>query len=112
VEGAVALSDSCWDFLDAVSIAARMLADDAGRYSSPDSAIQYESGEAKVLCRASRRAEDLRDPEDVARLIRLAKVVMNFHDTVPRSPDLPERRREMEAAIRLAGLELGPEDDA
>ncbi len=106
----MALSDTCFEFLEAVADAARKLADGARHYSSPDYPLRY-GAEAHALRRLSIKAVDLQDdPEAVARLIRLAASVMHRQDTSPDSPELPERQREMDALVRLVLAELGPDD--
>jgi hypothetical protein len=112
VENAVALSDSCFDFLEAVSHAARELADAAHWYSSPDNPLRYGE-EVDGLRRACMDVVDSPyDPEAGARLLRLAASVMRYHDTPPGSPDLPEQQQEMKALIRLLQSELNPDDAA
>jgi hypothetical protein len=107
VEGTVALSDSCCEFLKTVGDAARKLADDSRYYSSPDYPIRY-GDESDALHRASMSVADTPlIPEAAARLIHLAASVMNYHDSPPSCPGLPERREKMEALTRLVLTELG-----
>lgn len=106
----MALSDCCFEFLVAVEDAARKLADDARRYSSPDYPLRYGE-EADTLRRASMSVVDSPlDPDAGVRLLRLAEAVMVYHDTHPSSPDLAERQREMEALVSLVQSELDPGD--
>ncbi len=104
----MALSDACFHFLEAVEDAARKLAEDARHYSVPP--FRY-GREADALRRASVRAAEVQDdPEAAALLLRLAAAVMRCHDTPPGSPDVQERRREMEALVELVPPAPGPDD--
>ena len=102
------MSDSCSDFLAAVEDAARKLAEDARHYSSPP--FRY-GGEAEALRHAGTKGAAPRDdPDAVARFIRLAAAVMDYHDTPPHWPERQERRRAMDALIRQVQAEPGPDD--
>ncbi len=72
----MALSDSCFDFLEAVSEAARKLADEAHWYSAPDNPLWYgeEIDAVRRTCMAV--VETSYDPETGMRLLRLAASVM------------------------------------
>ena len=82
----MALSDACFDFLEAVGGAARKLADEAHWYSAPDNPLRYGE-EIDALRRACMVvAEAPYDPEAGVRLLRLAASVMRHHDTPPGTP--------------------------
>src|SRR4051812_9745468 len=102
----MALSDSCYEFLQAVGDAARKLAEGARHYSSPDYPVRY-GDESGALHRASMSVADTPlIPEAAARLIHLAASVMNYHDSPPGCPDAPELRQKMEALSQSALTEL------
>ncbi|HEY0526045.1 MAG TPA: DUF2321 domain-containing protein [Stellaceae bacterium] len=106
----MALSDSCFDFLEAVRAAARTLSDEIHRYSAPEYPVRY-GDEIDALRRACAGVADAPyDPEAGARLIRLAASVMLYHDTPPGVPVEAERRDEMKALIHLLEADLDHEE--
>jgi hypothetical protein len=103
------LSDSCHKFLTTVSDAARKLAEEAHWYSDPDSSFRYGQ-EVDALRRACVEVAD--DPMKVeagANLLRLARSVMQFHDTPPGMAETDARQAEMLALVRLLQAELPPD---
>jgi hypothetical protein len=111
-EGHMALSDSCFDFLQAVSTAAADLARDVHHYSAPDSPIAYGS-EIDALRRACAAVTGAPyDPETGARLLRLAASVMAFHDTPPETQEASTREADMRKLVRLLQDALDGDDAA
>jgi hypothetical protein len=112
-EAAVALSDACFAYLDAVRAAAAELAAEVHHYSAPEQPLRYGS-EIDGLRRACAEVADAPyDPEAGARLLRLASSVMSFHDTPPAEPESERRKSEMRRLVRLLERELdGPEVQA
>ncbi len=106
----MALSDSCFEFLEAVGKAGRKLADEAHHYSAPDNPLQYgeEIDTLRRACMAM--AETPYDPEAGASLLRLAASVMRHHDTPPGAPSAPDREAETMELVRLLRSNLGTED--
>jgi hypothetical protein len=95
------LSDACFEFLTAVSDAARKLAEDAHSYSSPSATIPY-GVEIDALRRACMRVADQpTDAEAGAHLLRLSISVLRYHDAPPDSPELAERERKTLELARL-----------
>jgi Uncharacterized protein conserved in bacteria (DUF2321) len=97
----MALSDACFDFLQATAEAAEVLAEGVHRYSAPDYPILYgnEIDALRRACLALR--ERPYDPEAAAQVFRLAATVMAFHDTPPDTPENAHRETEMKRLIRL-----------
>jgi hypothetical protein len=108
----MALSDSCFDFMQATANAAVELAAAVHRYAAPEYPIAYgvEIDALRQACAAVK--ESPFDPETGARLLRLASSVMTFHDTVPDSPESSALKAEMNKLVRLLQAELDDEDIA
>src|ERR1700730_14107137 len=82
---AVALSDSCFEFLEAVRTAARKLSVEIEDYPLPPYAYDEE---LRALRRASNDVVDAPwSAEAGSRLLQLAAAVMTYHDTVPETPE-------------------------
>ena len=81
----MALSDSCFEFMQATADAADALAAAVHHYAAPDHPISYglEIDALRRACAAVK--ESPFDPEAGAELLRLAASVMTFHDTPPDS---------------------------
>lgn len=108
----MALSDSCFEFLQAVGKAAEQLGHEAHYYSAPDHPLKYGS-EIDALRRACvAAAESPYDPEGGARLIRLAAAVMRYHDTAPSAADQEVNRTKLKQLVSALQTALGPEDAA
>jgi hypothetical protein len=106
----MALSDSCFEFLDAVAAAASALAKDVHHYASPDYPISY-GAEIDALRRACMAvAEAPYDPDAGARLLRLAGSLMRFHDTPPGTAESTHQHAEMKKLIQLLQSELDEDD--
>jgi hypothetical protein len=106
----VALSDICFEFLQAVSSAAEELARGVHHYSDPDYPLGYGS-EIDTLRMASVAVREAPyDPEAGARLLRLAASVMAFHDTPPDTDQSRARRTAMKELIRTLEAELNGDD--
>lgn len=106
----MALSDACFEFLDAFGEAARKLAEEVHWYSAPDNPLRYGE-EIDALRRACVAvAETPYDPEAGVRLLRLAASVMRHHDTPPGAPAAAEREAEMMELVRLLRSNLNDED--
>src|SRR4051812_48948056 len=87
------LSDSCSEFLTTFGEAARKLATETHWYADPDSPFRYGQ-EIDALRRACVDVAD--DPQNVeagASLLRLALLVMRFHDTPLGRPKLTGKSR-------------------
>jgi hypothetical protein len=97
----MALSDACFDFLQATADAAEALAENVHHYSAPDYPIPYgnDIDALRRACLALR--ERPYDPEAAAGLFRLVATVMVFHDTPPDAPESAHRETEMKRLIRL-----------
>jgi len=97
----MALSDSCFDFLQATAEAAEVLAEAVYHYSAPDYPIPYgtEIDALRRACLAVRQRPY--DPEAATELFRLAATVISFHDTPPDTPESAHRETEMKRLIRL-----------
>jgi hypothetical protein len=108
----MALSDICFDFLQAVSTAAEELAQGVHHYSDPEYLIRYGS-EIDALRRACIAVKEAAyDPEAGARLLRLAASVMALHDTPPDIEEASSREAEMKKLIRILQAELDGEEAA
>src|SRR5947207_159607 len=106
----MALSDSCFTFLNEVAQAAGRLANEAHHYSAPDYPIQY-GPEIDAL---ERMAVLFRDhPYDAAvgaRLLDLASAVGRYLDTPPGAKELPERSTKVAELMQQMSGDLGMED--
>lgn len=95
----MALSDACYDFLQATADAAEELAKAVHHYSAPDYPIPYgvEIDALRRACLAVKQGPY--DPTAVTELFRLAASVMTFHDTPPNTPESVHRQTEMKRLI-------------
>ena len=108
----MALSDACFEFLEALREAAAELANEAHRHSEPDHPIPY-GREVDALRRAAAAVADAPyDPETGARLLRLATSVMRYHDTPPHDDEATRRHAEMRKLIDVLQAELDPDEAA
>ncbi|HEY1983350.1 MAG TPA: DUF2321 domain-containing protein [Xanthobacteraceae bacterium] len=106
----MALSDVCFEFLQAVSSAAEELAQGVHHYSDPESPIRYGL-EIDALRRACGAVKDAPyDPEAKIRLLRLTSSIMAFHDTPPDDDPKDSRQAAMTKLIRILEAELGDDD--
>lgn len=106
----MALSDACFEFLEAVGAAARELSESVHWYAAPDYPLRYGE-EIDALRRACMKvAESPYDAEAAARLVRLAASVMRYLDTPPNADELHARRQQMTELIRLLQADLDAED--
>lgn len=106
----MALSDACFEFLDAVSKAAHELADAAHYYSALDNSLRYGE-EIDTLRRACIAVTDAPySPEAGVRLLRLAASIMRYHDTPPGNLSEQEREAEMMKLVGLLRSNLGDKD--
>jgi hypothetical protein len=95
----MALSDACFEFLQATADAAEVLAGAVHHYSDPDYPIPY-GGEIDALRRACAAVKERPyDPASGADLLRLAATAMTFHDTPPDAPERQYREVEMKKLI-------------
>jgi hypothetical protein len=79
----MALSDSCFEFMQQTADAANVLSVAIHHYAAPDYPISYGI-EIDALRRACAAVKERPfDPEAGAELLRLAASVMTFHDTMP-----------------------------
>ena len=109
----MALSDACFDFLNAVAEAAAELGRQAHHYSDPDYPIRYgvEVDALRHACMAAGEAPY--DPEAAARALRLALSVMRYHDIPPVHEDWSEKKRaEMMRLVKALQKDLVPEEAA
>ncbi len=106
----MALSDSCFEFLEAFGVAAHKLAEEVHWYSAPDNPLRYgeEIDAMRRACLAV--AEVPYDPEAAGRLLRLATSVMRHHDTHSGMAAAAERESAMMELVRLLRSNLEPED--
>jgi hypothetical protein len=101
----MALSDACFDFLEALREAAQELAERSTRYSH--SPIGYGE-EIDALTIACREVQASPWNEDAAiRLVKLAGSILGYYDTVPGSADLSGRLNRMNALVRIVRNDLG-----
>ena len=108
----MALSDSCFEFLQTMGEAAGKLAKDVHRHSDPDNPIAY-GAELDALRRACTAvAEAPYDPEAGSRLIRLAASVMRYHDTPPGTAEASQREGELKKLVRLLEEAVDADDAA
>jgi hypothetical protein len=106
----MALSDACFDFLQATADAAEVLAAAVHHYAAPDYPIPY-GGEIDALRRASAALRERPyDPASGADLLRLAASVMIFHDTPPDTPERWHREAEMKRLVSLLQENLDSDD--
>jgi hypothetical protein len=97
----MALSDACFDFMQATADAADALARAVHQYSAPHSPIAY-GVEIDALRRACAAVKDRPyDPQSGAELLGLAASVMVYHDTPPDTPEALHRETELKKLIRL-----------
>ncbi len=107
-EDRVALSDSCFEFLDAVARAAGDLACEIERYS--ESPLGY-GAEIEALRQACARVKEAPwDPEVGAQLLRLASSVLWYLDTPPDTPEALMREAQMARLIQILQSNLDPAD--
>jgi hypothetical protein len=106
----MALSDSCFEFMQATADAAEALAIAVHHYAAPDYPISYgiEIDALRRACAAMK--ESPFDPESGAELLRLAASVMTFHDTPPDTPESLARDVEMKKLIKLLQATLESDD--
>ena len=106
----MALSDSCFEFMQATADAADALAATVHHYAAPDHPISYglEIDALRRACAAVK--ESPFDPEAGAELLRLAASVMTFHDTPPDTPESLAREFDMKKLIRLLQATLDYDD--
>ena len=97
----MALSDSCFNFMQATAEAAEALAADVHHYAAPDYPIPYgvEIDALRRACLAVK--ESPYDPQRGAELLRLAASIMTYHDAPPEAPARLAREAEMKQLIRL-----------
>jgi hypothetical protein len=89
----MALSDACFEFLDAVRTAAKELAEAVDEYGQPPFDYGEEIWALRQAC--AEVADAPWDAEAGARLLRLAAAVLAYHDTLPGSPGEVARQAEM-----------------
>jgi hypothetical protein len=107
---AMALSDSCFDFLTKVSEAAGRFAVEAHHYSAPDYPIAY-GPEIDALRRTAAIVRDHPyDAEAGARLLKLASRIGRALDTPPGFPETDAPKNEVDELIRTLGAEVKGED--
>lgn len=106
----MALSDSCFEFMQATADAADALAVAVHHYATPDYPIPY-GPEIDALRRACAAVKERPfDPEAGIELLRLAASVMTFHDTPPETPTSLTREVEMKKLISLLQATLDHKD--
>lgn len=87
----MALSDSCFDFLEAVGVAASQLSLEAAAYGDQEASPTY-GGELHELIEAARAvADNPRDAAAVQSLIFRAAAIQEFYD---RPPDASRPKQE------------------
>ena len=97
----MALSDACFEFMQATADAADALATAVHHYSAPHSPIAYRV-EIDALRRACAAVKDRPyDPQSGTELLRLAASVIVYHDTPPDTPEAVHRETELKKLIRL-----------
>ena len=106
----MALSDACFDFIQAIVTASEQLKDDLEWYA--DSIFDY-GDELPALQKACQgfQAEPW-NAEAAMVLIRLATSVMKFHDTPPGNPEEDKRRAEMDRFIMVLNSDLSVDESA
>jgi hypothetical protein len=103
------LSDACFEFLEALREAAQELGRQVGHYAN--SPLGYgEEIEALIVACDNVQVRPWNE-EAAVRLIRLAGSILNYHDTLPGSPDETARLERMNALVRIVRSDLG-EDEA
>ena len=106
----MALSDSCFNFLNEVAQAADRLANEAHHYSAPDYPLRY-GPEVDALKRAAVLYRDNPyDAEAGGRLLDLASAVGRYLDAPPDDVELPERSAKVAQLIQEMSSDLGIED--
>jgi hypothetical protein len=106
----MALSDSCFEFLEAISLAANALSKQAHEYSDPDYPIRYGQEVDAVKRAAFEVAERPYDAKAVSRLVTLALKTSRFHDTPPGSECYAEREIELKELVALFQKATSGED--
>lgn len=97
----MALSDACFEFLEAVEAAARELAESVHWYSAPDYPLPYGE-EIDALRRACLAvAASSYDAEAGIQLLRLATSVMRYHDAPPVPPGSLDHRAKVRTLVKL-----------
>jgi len=106
----MALSDACFEFMQATARAADELAASVHHYAAPDFPILYgiEIDALRRTCVAVK--ENPFDPELGAKLLRLTASVMTYHDTVPETAVSVAREIEMKKLVKLLQATLDHED--
>jgi hypothetical protein len=101
----MALSDACFTFLESLREAARALAQESAHYAK--SPFRYgEEIDALLRACGDVQVEPWND-EAAIRLIRLARSIMSYHDTMPGSSDESARLDRMNALVRIVRADLG-----
>lgn len=104
----MSLSDSCFDFTEAIIAAARELQAATEHYA--DSPLDY-GAETEALRNACLEVQRFPwNAEAAITLVRLASSVMRYHDTVPGSPHEINRREEMNRLVELLVPDLSAAD--
>ncbi len=106
----MALSDSCFSFLNEVAAAADRLAEEAHHYSAPNYPIQY-GPEIDALKRVAVLFRN--HPYDAAagaRLLDLASAVGRYLDMPPGASELAERSTKVAELVQQMSGDLGIED--
>jgi hypothetical protein len=97
----MALSDACFEYLEAHGAAAAEFAKMIHHYSSPDDPLRY-GAEIDALRRACSAVADAPyDPVAGSRLIELASSVMRFHDTPADASIAIKRMADMRRLIHI-----------
>jgi hypothetical protein len=108
----MALSDACFEFMQATADAAAALSAAVHHYASPNYPISYGS-EIDALRRACVEVKERPyDPKSGADLLRLAASVMTFHDTLPDTPERLNHEVEMRKLVSLLQANLDSDDGA
>jgi hypothetical protein len=109
----MALSDSCFEFLNTVAEAAAQLSRDAHHYADPDYPISYgtETDALRHACKAAAAVAPF-DPAAMARVVALAHSVMSYYDTPPDTELLQPRHAEMMKLVKALQKELDPDEAA
>jgi hypothetical protein len=89
----MALSDACFEFLEAVCTAAQRLSAAVEEYGQPPFGYGEEIEALRQTC--AEAADAPWNTEVGARLLRLAAAVLAYHDTVPGAQVEAERQAEM-----------------
>ena len=95
----MALSDACFEYLEAHAAAAAALAKMVHQYAAPSNPLRY-GAEMDVLRRACAAVSDAPyDPVAGSHLIELASAVMRIHDTPPGA--VAQRTTDMQRLISV-----------